>query len=198
VTGVRLDAAILVIALAGARAGAEPLPRARHVGEALAAVRALGPERRDQLDRALYGAARTQCHADAGTPTVSCLVTAAQAVCASDADRARCEAAADVIVANLRSVASFVSDAARLQLARGATEYRTALAGELGRRYALLAAELVLDGAGAAPDGAAIDTLCQQRDRRLHACEPGDAACVPSLPWSRCVAALVWFIGASP
>jgi len=47
-------------------------------------------------------------------------------------------------------------------------------------------------------DGVEIDRLCAQRDRALHACEAGDAACVPSLPWSRCVAALVWFVGGSP
>ena len=30
---------------------------------------------------------------------------------------------------------------------------------------------------------AAIDRLCAERDRAVHACMPGDAACVPSIPW---------------
>jgi hypothetical protein len=187
----------IAVGLAAAPATAEPLPRAAHVAEALAAVRALGPDGRDRLDRAIYDAARARCHADTSEPTASCLITAARQACASDADRARCEAAADAIVANLRGVASFVDAATRLRLVRGSTDYRAALAAELHRRYANLAAELVLAG-DAGAEAAAIDALCLQRDRRLHACLPGDPACVPSLPWSRCVAALVWFVGGSP
>ena len=180
---------------------AGPLPRVEHVTQALAAVRALGPDRRDQLDRELYAAARTQCHADAGTPTASCLIATARAACAADADRPRCEAVADVIVANLRATPAFVDDATRLRLVRGSTDYRAALAAELYRRYALLAAELVLagpSGARGTDDAAAIDALCLGRDRQIHACQPGDTACIPSLSWSRCVAALVWFVGGSP
>jgi hypothetical protein len=196
------------MAIAGARAAAaDPLPRVEHVTQALAAVRALGPTGRDQLDRALYATARAQCHADTGTPTASCLVTAARAVCAPDGDRPRCEAAADVIAANLRAAAAWVDEATRFRLVRGSTDYHAALAAELHRRYATLAAELVLSGrarsagtpgvspGGATGDAAAIDQLCAYRDRAIHACQPGDAACVPSLPWSRCVAALVWFAG---
>src|SRR5262249_61765384 len=67
----------------------------------------------------------------------------------------------------------------------------------LPRRYAVLAAELVLAGT-TADDATAIDRLCAERDRALHACAAGDTACVPSLPWSRCVAALVWFVGGGP
>ena len=69
----------------------------------------------------------------------------------------------------------------------------------------MLAAELVLAGSAAALGSAAsgdearaIDELCAHRDRTLHVCQAGDAACVPSLPWSRCVAALVWFVGGGP
>lgn len=183
---------------------AEPLPRAAYVARALAAVRGLGPAGSDELDRTLYSAARSQCHADTGTPTVKCLIDAARAACAAPGagggDRARCEAAADVVVTNLRGQSALIDDATRIRLVRGSADYHTALAAELRRRYAVLAGELVLAGSGSGGGGggdeaAAIDALCAQRDRTLHACQPGDAACVPSLPWSRCVAALVWFVG---
>jgi len=54
---------------------------------------------------------------------------------------------------------------------------------------------------GAAPrnrGAESIDRLCATRDREIHACNPGDVACVPSIPWTRCVAALVWFVGDNP
>lgn len=188
--------AIAAIAASGGPVAAEPLPRAAYVARALAAVRGLGPAGCDDLDRTLYTAARSQCRADTATPTVRCLIGAARAACAGAGDRARCEAAADVVVTNLRSQTALIDEATRFRLVRGSTDYRAALAAELRRRHAVLAAELVLTGAGAGGDEAqAIDALCAGRDRELHACEPGDAACVPSLPWSRCVAALVWFVG---
>jgi hypothetical protein len=183
--------------------GKSPLsidPRAAYVARALAAVRSLGPAGCAELDRALYEAARARCRADAGTPAASCLIAAARAACAGAADRARCEAAADVTATNLRGQTALVDDATRFRLVRGSTDYRAALAAELHRRYAALAAELVLAGSAAGGDGEAraIDELCAHRDRALHACQAGDAACVPSLPWSRCVAALVWFVGGGP
>ena len=171
-------------------AAAEP-DRTAYVGRALAAVRELGADRRASLDRALYDAARTRCHADAGPPTAACLVDAATAICAGDR---RCEAAADVIATNLRAVNAWVDQATRFKLVRGSADYHAALAGELHRRYAALAAELAIAGGS---DAAAIDRLCSDRDRTLHVCRDDDAACVPSLPWSRCVAALVWFAGGS-
>ncbi|MGH9884658.1 MAG: hypothetical protein ACREBE_03970 [bacterium] len=191
-----LAAAILVDARPAA---AEPLPRLAHLTQALAAVRALGSEGRDALDRALYAAARTQCRADTTTPAASCLVTAARAACAADRDRPRCEAAADVIVTDLRAANAWVDEPTRVRLVRGSTDYRVALAAELHRRFAALAAELVLGAPGSsAGDAAAIDRLCAERDRAVHACAPGDTACVPSIAWSRCAAALVWFVGGSP
>jgi len=205
---VRRAAAIAAIAGLAALAGlaatepaasAAPEPRDAYVARALAAVRSLGPAGCAELDRALYDAAHTRCRADAGTPAASCLIAAARAACAGAADRARCEAAADVIATNLRGQTALLDDATRFRLVRGSADYHAALAAELHRRYAVLAAELVLAGsAGTGDDARAIDELCAHRDRALHACEAGDAACVPSLPWSRCVAALVWFVGGGP
>lgn len=199
-------AALAAFAGEAGSAAAEP-GHAGYVSRALTAVRALGPAGRDDLDRALYDTARSQCHADAAPPSAACLIDAGRAACARAADRASCEVAADVVAANLRGQNALVDEATRIRLVRGSADYRAALAAELRRRYAVLAAELVLAGPGAAPgatpgagdEAQAIDELCQRRDRALHACQAGDAACVPSLPWSRCVAALVWFVaGASP
>jgi hypothetical protein len=203
-------AAVLLVLATGVGT-AQPLPRVEHVSRALAAVRGLGPAGRDRLDRELYAAARAQCRADTAMPAVTCLIAAARRVCATETaeaaetDRARCEAAADVVVTNLRASKAMVDEATRLRLARGSTDYRAALAAQLRRRYAILAAELVLRGASPAREAAAIDPLasqidelCAHRDREIHACAPGDTACVASLSWSRCVAALVWFIGGSP
>jgi hypothetical protein len=201
VTRPRCAAAVAALAglvIAAPAAAAAPEARTAYVARALAAVRSLGPAGCTELDRALYDAARARCRADAGTPAASCLIAAARAVCAGAADRARCEAAADVIATNLRGQTALVDDATRFRLVRGSADYHTALATELHRRYAVLAAELVLASPAAGDDARAIDELCAHRDRALHACQAGDAACVPSLPWSRCVAALVWFVGGGP
>lgn len=188
-------------AIAPSPAHAEPLPRAAHIARALAALRALGAGGRDQLDRALYTAARERCRSADATPAAHCLITAARAACAGDPDRPRCEAAADVIATNLRGSTTLVDEPTRMQLVRTSTDYRVALAAELRRRYATLAAELALHGGATGDPGAeaaSIDELCLHRDREVHVCLPGDRACVPSLPWSRCVAALVWFLAGTP
>ena len=173
---------------------ATPADRVAYVGRALAAVHALGPSGRDKLDRDLYASARAHCQADHATPSAPCLVDAARTVCVKDDS---CEAVADVISANLRSVDDFVDEQTRVRLLRGAADYHAALAAELRKRYSLLAAELVLAGA-LANQAAAIDRMCSERDRAIHACAAGDPACIPSLPWSRCVAATVWFVGGQP
>jgi hypothetical protein len=184
--------ALVIIALAVVGA---PVPawadRVAYVARALAAVHELGPAARDKLDRDMYDAARTRCHADTVAPTVTCLVDAATAICAGNGV---CEAAADVVAANLLARNDWVDEPTRFRLVRESTDYHAALAIELHRRYAALAAELALGGTG---DAAAIDRLCAQRDRTVHACRDGDPACVSSIPWSRCVGALVWFVGAS-
>lgn len=196
----------LVVASGDSDASPAAHDRIAHIDRALAAVRALGPAGRDDLDRDVYTAARTRCHADTGTPTAACLIEAARARCAtspSAGDRASCEAAADVVAANMHSTSDFVDDATRVRLVRGSTDYRAALAAELRKRYALLASELALasagtDAAAIESPGEMIDRFCRERDLAIHACAPGDAACLPSLAWSRCVAALVWFVGGTP
>jgi hypothetical protein len=164
-------------------------PRVDHVARALAAVEQLGAAGRDKLDRDLHAVARAKCHADAATPTPACLVEAATALCGGDAT---CRAAADVVAANLRAETDWVDEPTRIRLVRTSTDYRAALSAELRRHHAALAAELALESTSS--DATAIDRLCRERDRIVHACPTEDASCVPSLPWSRCVAALVWFM----
>jgi len=170
--------------------------RVGYLARALTAVHELGPAGRDALARDLYEAARARCHAEAATPSADCLATEAAAICRADPT---CLDAADIVATNLRATHDWIDAAARARLVQ-AGDYRAALAAELRRRYGALAAELALAGAPGEPAGAAaaVDRLCLDRDRTVHACRPGDAACVPSLPWSRCAAALIWYVGGAP
>jgi hypothetical protein len=185
--------------------------RVSQLAQALDAIHALGATGRDRLERDMYAAARTRCHAEVAPPAPACLADAAAALCRGDTS---CEAAADVVATNTRAADDWIDQATRARLVRGAADYRVALFAELHHRFAALAAELALTGghdaaAGASPGSAgarstpagsaeSIDRLCRERDRTVHACQDGDASCVPSVPWSRCVAALVWFVGSSP
>jgi hypothetical protein len=175
---------IVVLATRAASAGD---PRTTYIAGALDAVRALGAQRA-QLETDLYQACR-----QAG----ACSDAIVDARCHHDH---ACTAAADIIVTNLRAANSWVDQNTRAQLVRSSTDYHAALLVELRKRYAALAAELVIGAHGSPPNGwaEAIDRSCATRDREIHACNPGDTACVPSIPWTRCVAALVWFVGDSP
>jgi len=178
-----MRAAMLILVLATRTASAGDA-RTSYIAGALDAVHALGA----QLETDLYQACRR-----AG----ACSDAIVDARCHHDV---ACTAAADVIVTNLRAANSWVDQNTRAQLVRSSTDYHAALLVELRKRYAALASELVIGAKGSPPDGwaAAIDRLCATRDREVHACNPGDAACVPSIPWTRCVAALVWFVGDKP
>ena len=180
---------VLVLVLDLPRAHAD---RVSQIAQALTAVHALGPAGRDRLERDMYAAARTSCHAESAPPSPSCLADAASTLCHGDPG---CEAAADVVATNTRAADDWIDPATRARLVRGASDYRAALMAELHHRFAALAAELALAGGR---DAAAIDQLCRERDRTVHACQAADPTCVPSVPWSRCVAALVWFVGGTP
>jgi hypothetical protein len=182
---------VAVVALANVTTAHAQRDRRAYIERALSAVRSLGDAGRTKLDRDLYAAARASCHAEDSIPTPTCLIDAARGVCGSDAT---CLVVADVIATNLRGTNELLDEAARMRILRRARDYRTELTTELVRRYAVLAAELVLDGRH---DAAAIDQLCTERDRVIHICEAGAPACIPSIPWSRCVAMLVWFVGAT-
>jgi hypothetical protein len=171
----------ILIVVATSTASADDA-RSSYIARALDSVRALGAQRA-QLEADLYQACR-----QAG----ACTDAIVDERCHHDV---ACMAAADIILTNLRAANSWVDQNTRAQLVRSSTDYHAALLAELRKRYAALAAELVIEANGAA---ASIDRLCATRDREVHACNPGDAACVPSIPWTRCVAALVWFVGDNP
>ena len=182
-----------VIVLAIARVASADPARVDYVSRTLAAVRDVGPARRAEIELAVYSFARARCNADAGVPTVACLAAEARALCTGDA---RCVLVADVAIANLRAANDWVDAPTRAQLVRSSSDYRAALAVELHHRYAALAAELALLAPGPG-DAASIDQLCATRDRVVHACRDGDTACIPSIAYARCAAALVWFVGGS-
>ena len=178
---------LLMILIATSTASAD-VARTSYIARALDSVRALGAKRA-QLEADLYQACR-----QAG----ACTDAIVDERCHHDV---ACMAAADIILTNLRAANHWVDQNTRAQLVRSSTDYHAALLVELRKRYAALAAELVLEaniGAESLGSAESIDRLCATRDREVHACKPGDAVCVPSIPWTRCVAALVWFVGDNP
>jgi hypothetical protein len=186
---------VLAVTLAASATAHADASRASYVARALAAVHALGADGRARLERDVYEATRARCHTDVAPATVACSIDAARAACDGAADHDACALAADVVAEDLRAAGDLVDDATRARLVRTSSDYRAALAAELHRRYALLAAELALDPAAGRDPAGAIDRLCARRDERVHACAPGDAACIPSLAWPRCVAALIGYVG---
>lgn len=188
--------------------------RVRSVAQTLEALGALGPDAA-ALELELAAAARQRCGASGRPPALACLLPLAAAACERRpvAARAACAAAADAMLVNLRSANDWVDEPTRVRLVRGAADYHRALLGELARRYAALAAELVLEepalarelGAQVAADApastwslspAVLDAFCARRDFRARPprCSQPEPTCVPSLSWQRCVAALAWYV----
>ncbi|HUQ07264.1 MAG TPA: hypothetical protein VM261_32455 [Kofleriaceae bacterium] len=172
--------------------------RAAHLDRALATLQALGPDGARAFENEVYQAMRTRCRPSGmQPPAVACLATAADAVCATRSDGAGCAAAADVVVTNLHAENAFVPETTRMRLVAAGADYHAGVMREMRTRLELLASELVLamaSSGGAKADGARIDAFCAERDREVVACEPGAKLCVPSLPWQRCVAGLVWYV----
>ena len=169
--------------------------RVAHLDRALATFAALGPDGARAFENEVYQAMRTRCRPSGmEPPAVACLATVAEAVCATRPDAAGCAAAADIVVTNLHAENAFVPESTRMRLVAAGADYHGAMLREMRTRHALLASELTLTAPGAAASGARIDAFCAGRDREVVACEPGAKLCVPSLPWQRCVAGLVWYI----
>lgn len=175
--------------------------RVAYVHRALTSLQALG-EARDLLELELSAAARQRCGGSGSQPPrLPCLLDLAAKLCASPGhgDAAACAAAADVILVNLRSAAELVDEPTRVRLVRSAADYHAALLAELRKRYAALAAELVIEDPDAAAElpasAASIDRFCARRDHRPKPprCDEPSPTCVPSLSWQRCAAALAWF-----
>jgi hypothetical protein len=196
-------AAAVALAAAGRLAAGEKAPtpyaetaRTAHLQRALDALRALGDAGGRALDRELYAAVRARCRPTGSRPAAtSCMISAARAVCDRRPDPAGCAAAADIALTNQHAEPDLLDEPTRIRLVRTSADYHAAVLGELRARYALLAAELAL--AAPAADAAAIDRFCVERVRAGTACDPGAVLCVPSLPWQRCAAGLIWFISTS-
>lgn len=161
--------------------------RVDYLRRALAALRELGPDRRAELEQAMYLGARARCRAADVTPSITCTIELADATCDPRRDRDACRLAADVILTNQRAATELVDEATRIKLVAGAPDYHVALVAELDARYAALAAELVL----AAPEPLTAATLPARIDR--FCAEPPPAA-APRPDWQRCAAALIWYI----
>lgn len=191
-----LLAALALLALLPRAASAEPAyaepARIAHLRGALDALAKLGPERA-KLELELHEAVRTRCRVNTTRPSTSCMIEVGARICAAKPDRAGCVAAADVMLTNQHAETDLIDDITRMKLVRGSTDYHAAVGAEMWARFALLASELVLAPPAAEP-AARIDAFCTQRDRTVHACEPGAKACAPSIAYQRCAAGLVWFL----
>jgi hypothetical protein len=190
-----ISRALAITCALAAAAAAGPYTRdarVAHLDRALAALRALGGGS-SAFERELHDATRAKCSATA--PTTVCARERARAICATKPDRTTCLAAADIVITNQHAANGLVDELTRVKLVRSSTDYHAALAAELHAIYALLAAEFALAEPG--PDAALaarIDRFCATRDREVHRCAPGVRTCVPSVPYQRCAAALVWYI----
>jgi hypothetical protein len=181
--------ALSIIVLLSSVAHASPSSDARvaHLAAAIAQLQAIEPY---AFERELYDAIRVKC----GTsPKTACMIETARAACAQRG----CAASADVIVTNLHAERALVDEPTRVRLVRTSTDYHAAVVAEVRKRYAILAAELVL-AAPAASLAAQIDAFCVERDRVARRCAPGAPACIGSIAYQRCAAGLVWFTSTQP
>jgi hypothetical protein len=196
VTAVKAPIRASIVALACAalvRADAQPAPgpyhadaRRAHLARALTAARALGPDGRAGLERALYDGGRARCRATTDLPAAACMIDLARAECATRGDRGGCHAFADAIIVNQRAETEVVDRATRMRVVAGAADYHAGMLAEVAKRHAVLAADFVVAGAAAHGPGdaaalaARIDRFCAAR------------GAAPD--YQRCAAALVWYI----
>jgi hypothetical protein len=134
---------------------------------------------------------RNKCQAPEQSLRVGCILEAASRNCrqATKALREQCHRASDVIVTNRLSERFFLPKDVRYQIVSKQRDYRTALARELVRRQAALAAEFVMSRhfPGGRADSAALAAGIEGYCREM--------AGTRDLSWQYCVAAVVWFIG---
>jgi hypothetical protein len=171
--------ALLIVVVLATAARAD---RSAHLERALAQLAATDPI---ALDRALYEAIRMRCKVPAAT---RCMIEIAREHCAAR----NCLAAADVIITNQHAERDLLDEQTRVRIVRTAADYHTGVLAELRTRYAILAAELAL--ARPAPLAAQIDQLCATRDQIARRCAPDAPACLGTIAYQRCAAALVWFV----
>jgi len=192
---VRSALAILAALGATAQADAPVSPgkdgRVAYIAGLLDAIAASDPAVLANTANYIYVVERNQCQAPDESLHVGCLIEAATRSCAqgSAAQRAQCSRASDVIVTNRLSEKAFLPEDVRYQLMESHRDYRTALARELHRRYAILVAELSMSsyfpGTAASTTALAggIEGYCRE------------VSGTRALSWQYCVAAIAWFIG---
>jgi hypothetical protein len=186
---------LLLIAIAPARAD-EPASddtdaRVAYITGLLEAIRASDPAALANTRKYIQLVERNKCQAPEQSLRVGCLLEAAAQSCRqqSGAARDRCIRVSDVVVTNRLGETLFVPKTVRYQIMSKHKDYRTALAREISRRYAVLVAELAMSphfpgpGADAAALARGIEGYCL------------DSAGTAGLSWQYCVAAAVWFIG---
>jgi hypothetical protein len=186
--GAMSRASLVLALLLASTAVAEAQPseaRVVHIEKALAELKSSSEA--IVLDRAIYEAVRLRCKPVA----LACMIAVAREHCAQRG----CMAAADVIVTNQHAERDVLDDVTRMKLVRTTSDYHAAVLAEVRERVQrVLAAELVLARPGRSV-AARIDRTCVERDHvAARRCARGAAACVGSVPYNRCVAALVWFV----
>ncbi len=181
---------IIAFSLFAPLASANLSDRAGYIGTLLRAVEAMPQQQRTDLTRELRIGARGKCRAGFSTPDVRCVLEVARATCAAKQASARpaCRLVADVAVANFLAEKQWIDKKTRVSIMNDSDDFQAGMRRELRARYAGLVAGLTMmrgfdRGAGLA---ASIDKYCVARAKRRV------------LTWSRCVAAIVWYIAAAP
>jgi hypothetical protein len=181
----------LVLAALVAIARAEPPKgeRVAYIATVIDALRASDPAALVNATKYVDVVARNKCLASEQSLRINCLIAAAALGCPAGPDHDRCTRVSDVIVTNRLSVDYFVPKDVRYDIMNKHKDYRSEVARELRRRYAMLVAELVMSRhfPGSRADSRAlatgIDAYC------------AGAAGTRGLSWQYCVAAIAWFVG---
>jgi len=178
-----------------ATARAEPpqptSPRIAYLAGLLEAVESTPQAQLINTGNYVYAIERNKCQAPNESLHVGCLLEAATRNCTQSdaAAREQCRRVSDVIVTNRLSEKTFLPEDVRYEIMGSHRDYRTQLARELHRRYALLVAELSMSPyfPGSAADrtslAAGIEGYCRE------------VSGTRELAWQYCAAAVIWFIG---
>jgi hypothetical protein len=189
--------ALAIVGMCSVAAAAQPAaspgesPRAAYIAGLLDAIEATSAAMRTNTSNYVYAVERNKCQTADESLRVGCVVTAVVKNCTQSdpAARAQCRRVSDVIATNRLSEPAFLPDDVRFEIMDSHRDFRTALARELHRRYAILVAEFSMSryfpgsAAGNPALAAGLEAYCR------------DVAGTRELSWQYCVAATVWFIG---
>lgn len=173
---------VLLVPMTGAGQSEGPPSRAARVARQLQALETTPEQTRESLRHQLLGRARASCGANVSLPPLACLEAEADKTCSPRADQTRCLLIADLVWVNYLARDEWLGPNRRRSIIERGGDVRAALEAATQRAYARLAADFALGGKGQLP--AAIDGYCLEGRAKVRV-----------LPWNRCVAALVWYIG---